>query len=302
MPMRFNGQNQPGYRPLRPSDWLKRAAASITQQVMCDRLFQDQESRMARKQFGQKTKGTRVSPGKRSGANTASVADWAKLIKSAWHKSVRDILEVGHLCAQADDQLGKSERSALIKELGFSKSTFSKLVKNGKDPRLQSIIKHLPASYTTIYEIAMLDDKTLNDAVEDGIIHPGSQREEIEELREKGEGTGKKPKPKQFQKQGKDGDQENESDDQENDNDGQKDSDADQEDDKDDQESAGADEWDANEEQQEDSPDVDEEFKVLNTRWKNHVKAQWAKTSKKARDRFVDEVLGYPKRITRKRD
>jgi hypothetical protein len=32
------------------------------------------------------------------------------------------------------------------------------------------------------------------------------------------------------------------------------------------------------------------------------VKALWAKTSKKARDRFVDEVLGYPKRIGNKHD
>lgn len=70
-------------------------------------------------------------------------------------------------------------------KLDFNKSTFSMMIRIGNDPRLGKITELLPPSYSIIYEVAKLDDKTLEAARNDGTLHPNVTRKQIQDLRKR---------------------------------------------------------------------------------------------------------------------
>jgi hypothetical protein len=110
---------------------------------------------------------------------------YAAAISAAWHKSVEDTLEVAKLCAQADRELAAAAKAQMLQQLPFQAPTFSKLVKIGNDPRLHTaeMLPRLPASFSSMYEIALCSDPQLEQAIDSGMLHPGATREEIEAVR-----------------------------------------------------------------------------------------------------------------------
>jgi hypothetical protein len=71
------------------------------------------------------------------------------------------------------------EQKATIQQIDIHK-----LAQIGKkDERLDGIKANLPPSYSIIYEVTLLDDAQLEEAVRDGVIHPRVCRAEIAAIR-----------------------------------------------------------------------------------------------------------------------
>lgn len=111
----------------------------------------------------------RFSPGK-----SAEVREWAQEIRANLHRSAEALLKVAVCCARADAALTPEKKGELLKELGFTPATFSKLVKVGNCPRFQvrEIQRKLPAAWTTMYCVACLSQSDFNDALDGQIINP----------------------------------------------------------------------------------------------------------------------------------
>jgi hypothetical protein len=110
---------------------------------------------------------------------------YAVAISAAWTQSVDSILDAASLCAEADERLSSVEKAALLAQLRFSESKFSKLVKIGNDPRLreEEVRRLLPASYSIMYEFALLSDEQQRSAIVDGVLHDEAKRSEVEACR-----------------------------------------------------------------------------------------------------------------------
>jgi hypothetical protein len=66
-------------------------------------------------------------------------------------------------------------------DLPFNRHTAHKLMQIAGDKRLTNVSqgKHLPPSWTTLYELTKLDDDTLERKLRDGTIHPGMRRKDV---------------------------------------------------------------------------------------------------------------------------
>jgi hypothetical protein len=117
--------------------------------------------------------------------STISLEDLLKRIWSGWQRATVDIIEVGKACRQINDTWSPEEHQGLFKgkTLPFNRSTFTKLTQIRRDKRLDGIKANLPPSYSIIYEVTLLNDAQLEDALRDGIIHPQVRRTEIVALR-----------------------------------------------------------------------------------------------------------------------
>ena len=91
-------------------------------------------------------------------ASQGTIQEYAKAINSSWHKTTDSVLETARLCAEANKKFGAEPRKKLIKELDFSSAAFSKLVKIGSQPQLQTdpVKSLLPPNYSIVYEVAKL--------------------------------------------------------------------------------------------------------------------------------------------------
>jgi hypothetical protein len=103
-------------------------------------------------------------------------------IRGALHKGSESIREVGIACYEADVALDSYQVRLLIKDLGFSRATFSKYVAIGRDKRLHDDpkISHLfPAKFSVIYELTQLDDDRFNELVSTGGLTQSLKREQL---------------------------------------------------------------------------------------------------------------------------
>jgi hypothetical protein len=109
---------------------------------------------------------------------------WAARISAAWQKSVDSIIETGHLllAAKADPKMQHGEWGTMVEsDLPFNRHTAHKLMQIAGDKRLTNVSqgKHLPPSWTTLYELTKLDDATFDQKLRDGSINPDMQRKDI---------------------------------------------------------------------------------------------------------------------------
>jgi hypothetical protein len=97
-----------------------------------------------------------------------NIQDYAKAINLSWRKTTESVLETARLCAEADKKL-PHYKEKFFKDLDFSKATFSKLVKIGSVPRLQTdpVKALLPPNYTIVYKVAMLAEPDLQVAIKE---------------------------------------------------------------------------------------------------------------------------------------
>jgi hypothetical protein len=112
---------------------------------------------------------------------TAERTQWATRIWAVWQKSVDNIIETGRLlhAAKADPKMQHGEWGTMVEsDLPFNRHTAHKLMQIAGDKRLTNVSpgKHLPPSWTTLYELTRLDDDTLERKLRDGTIHPGMRR------------------------------------------------------------------------------------------------------------------------------
>lgn len=102
-------------------------------------------------------------------------------ITIAWHKSLESILEVGNLIKDAYETLDDADYLDVINNLPFGSSAAEKLLAIAQDKRLNSSKYQnlLPPHWTTLYEITSLPKEAFKEAVKNGVITPGAEREEI---------------------------------------------------------------------------------------------------------------------------
>jgi hypothetical protein len=97
----------------------------------------------------------------------AERTDWAARISAAWQHSVDSIIETGRLllAAKADPAMQHGEWGTMVEsDLPFNRHTAHKLMQIASDKRLTNVShgKHLPPSWTTLYELTKLDDETFD--------------------------------------------------------------------------------------------------------------------------------------------
>ena len=89
--------------------------------------------------------------------------------------SVQTIIEAGRTLVKAKEALAHGEFTDMLEhDLLVGPRTAQKLMAVGQDERLTNtnIWTHLPPTWTTLYELTRLDDKTLEMAAKDGTINP----------------------------------------------------------------------------------------------------------------------------------
>jgi hypothetical protein len=116
-------------------------------------------------------------------SDSGAITRYAYAISQNWRRGVEAFLELGRLCAEAEERLDPAQQAELKAELPFSAATFSKFRQIGLDARLRKpeVQLLLPAAYTTIYTISCLkSDEDLNAAITEKIINPSMKRGELE--------------------------------------------------------------------------------------------------------------------------
>lgn len=93
---------------------------------------------------------------------SANVAHYVDRYRRFAAQTVENILLLGQTVLEASKSLDGGEIKAFCAEVGIEQtgSTFRKLVQIGqKAERLESVADRLPSSWTTVYEIAKLDEE-----------------------------------------------------------------------------------------------------------------------------------------------
>lgn len=110
---------------------------------------------------------------------------WPSQIRDAWNKTREGIIRVGQLLIDAKEALPHGEFGAMIdKELPFGSHTAQRLMSIARDTRLANPAHGavLPNSWRTLYDLTKLDDDTLNNAIEQGLIRPDMERKDVKKL------------------------------------------------------------------------------------------------------------------------
>lgn len=101
-----------------------------------------------------------------------------------WQGRTSETLEVARECSDAKWRFTSDGLIALRRTAGMNETTFRRLAAVGGDRRLSRIAPLLPSSISALYELTRLDNKTFDDAIKAGIIHPEVRQAEVKALRE----------------------------------------------------------------------------------------------------------------------
>lgn len=105
-------------------------------------------------------------------------------INSIWRKGAGDFIRCGQLLSDAKAELQPDAFSAMVKsKLAFDRSVGVRLMKIADKAMLCAHAHSLPPCWTSLYELARLDDDILKAKLADGTIHPGMQRKDAAALR-----------------------------------------------------------------------------------------------------------------------
>ena len=109
-------------------------------------------------------------------------------IKLRWNQAHKAIMAVCHLIVDARINLEADEWKAFVEEdCPFDYSVLQKFMNMASHPGLNDPAneKHLPNSWTALYEIMQMKESTFRIGVQKGIINPGCKLADLKNLREK---------------------------------------------------------------------------------------------------------------------
>ena len=112
----------------------------------------------------------------------ADAAGWEARIRPHLERSVLGIIDAGRDLAAAEQTLDADGFRGLCARLGMSRGTASKLAAIAANPALVSHGKHLPPSWTTLYELSKVPADVLEAAIADGAVGPDTERVEAEDI------------------------------------------------------------------------------------------------------------------------
>jgi hypothetical protein len=111
---------------------------------------------------------------------------FAKEIRATWQKTLESIIETGKLLIRAQHELPYGSFEGMItSELPFKRQTAYRLMSLAKHPVISDVshVIHLPAHYSTLLELAKVDEHTLIEKIEDGTVTPKTDRKQAIALR-----------------------------------------------------------------------------------------------------------------------
>ena len=116
------------------------------------------------------------------------IARCRKAITTSWQRQVRDVIATGHLLIRAHDDLINVHgawSSMVRNDLPFNIKTAIKLMAIARHPVLSkgSHGNRLPASWTTLYQLSLIDPPTLKRLITSGAVNSRTERSDIERMR-----------------------------------------------------------------------------------------------------------------------
>jgi hypothetical protein len=118
------------------------------------------------------------------------VARWRKAIVDSWQRQVHAVVTTGLLLIKAHDDLISIHgawSTMVASDLPFNRATAHKLMAIARHPVLASVShgKRLPASWSTLYQLSLIDATTLATLIEKGEVNPKTERQDVERLRKR---------------------------------------------------------------------------------------------------------------------
>ena len=104
---------------------------------------------------------------------------WAEDIRDAYCRGIGALIECGRLICSAKAELPHGDFQRMVeRELPFGARTAQKLMTIASDHRLTNTThaSHLPASWSTLYELTKLDDAVFARSIANRLIHPEMKR------------------------------------------------------------------------------------------------------------------------------
>jgi hypothetical protein len=118
------------------------------------------------------------------------ITRWRRAIINSWQKQVHAVVATGRLLIRAHDDLIAIHGawiSMVRNDLPFSYATAKRLMAIALHPVLShgSHVNHLPAAWSTLYQLSLIDQATLVRLIKAGDVHPAIEREDVERLRQR---------------------------------------------------------------------------------------------------------------------
>lgn len=109
-----------------------------------------------------------------------AVAAWALRVRPHLDAAAEHIVAAGRELIDAKAALAHGDFGALLAELGLTPRTAQRFMSIARHPVLANTThaSHLPAAWTTLFELSRVPEEVLAEAVEDGRVHPGMRRQE----------------------------------------------------------------------------------------------------------------------------
>ena len=114
--------------------------------------------------------------------NQAQLVDeYAGRIRATRRTTTASILEECELCAHAEEALDDTHKRKLLEQISTDRTGFVKRVKVGRDDRLKAptIRPLLPPHPTILYDLTLLDDGELSEAVSAKVLHADMKRDDL---------------------------------------------------------------------------------------------------------------------------
>ncbi|MGO9236659.1 MAG: DUF3102 domain-containing protein [Methylocella sp.] len=111
-----------------------------------------------------------------------SATEWAARINAAWQKTVSNIIETGQALIDAKADLPHGTFTNMIEDdLAFGPRAAERLMAIASHPALSNPTHAsvLPASWTTLAELARLDGFRVETLIKEGRIYPGLERKDV---------------------------------------------------------------------------------------------------------------------------
>jgi hypothetical protein len=113
---------------------------------------------------------------------------WAKRISVACQTATESIIETGKLLIEAKRELDHGEFTKMVEDhLPFTPRTAERLMKIAEHPVISNPThgSHLPPSWRTLSELALLPAKIVLARIADGTINPKMERKDVAKLTKK---------------------------------------------------------------------------------------------------------------------
>ena len=112
---------------------------------------------------------------------TTSHDQWIDAIQDAVGQMVQSIINTGRIIQDCKDSTPHGRFGEIVRAAGLSPRTAERFMAIARNPVLTDAaqLSHLPPSWSTLYELSTLPDKSLRRMIEDGQVTPETTRTQL---------------------------------------------------------------------------------------------------------------------------